>query len=89
MAGSETFRDCLYGSREGTFAGTGRYLGSRDVYVSIMFIAFPLHEARTFFIPSCLGGISLSATGIPAQAGRFLSYKRFILPDRGNVNFLF
>ena len=69
-------------------AGTGRYSGSRYVCVSIIFIAFRLHEAGTFFLPSRLGGISLSATGIPAQAERFLSYKRFIPPDRGNVNFL-
>ena len=48
-----------------------------------------LHEAGTFFVPFRLGGISLSATGIPAQAGRFLSYKHFIPSDRGNVTFLF
>ena len=75
-------------------AGTGHLPGreiTRDpgMYVSIIFIAFRLHEAGTFFVPSRLGGISLSATGISAQAGRFLSYKCFIPPDRGNVNFLF
>ena len=73
-------------------AGTGRLAGrdvTRDVYVSIIFIAFLLHEAGTFFVPSRLGGISLSATEIPAPAGRFLSYKRFTPPEWGNVNFLF
>ena len=82
-------RRCLYKSRDGTLAGTGRYSGPRHVYVSIIFITFLLYEAGTFFVPSRLGGILLSATGIPPQAGRFLSYKCFIPPDRDKLNFSF
>ena len=50
------------------FAGTERYSGSRHVCVSIIFIAFRLYEAGTFFVPSRPGGISLSATGISLSA---------------------
>ena len=60
---------CLYGSRDGTFADTGRYSGSRYVYVSIILIAF-VYMKRPGSFSSRLGGIS-------AQAGRFLSCKRF------------
>ena len=31
-------------------AGTGRYAGSRHVYVSIIFIVFRLYEAGTFLV---------------------------------------
>ena len=92
----QSLRGCLYESQDGTFAGTGHCSGSRHVYVSIIFIAFRLYEAGTFFVPSRRGGISLSATGIslsatgiPPQAGRFLSYKCFIPPDRDKLNFSF
>ena len=75
------------GARTGRLPG--RYSGSRHVYVSIIFIKFHSHKPWTFFVPSRLGGVSLSATGIAAQVGRFLSYKFFTPPDRGNVNFQF
>ena len=85
MTSNTALRGCLYESRDGTFVGTGRYPGSRHVYVPIIFITFRLYEAGTFFVPSRLGGISLSATGIPAEAGRFSSYKRFIPGDRDEI----
>ena len=59
-------RACLYERRDGTFTGTGRCPGSRHVYVSIVFIAYCLYGGGTFFVPSRLGGIPVSATGIPA-----------------------
>ena len=64
--GLYAFRACLYERRDGTFAGTGRCPGSRHVYVSIVFIAYCLYGGGTFFVPSRLGGIPVSATGIPA-----------------------
>ena len=59
-------------------AGTGRLAGrdvTRDpgmyIYVSIIFIAFCLHETGTFFVPSRLGGPIYM---IPARRdGTFLS----------------
>ncbi len=59
-------RACLYERRDGTFAGTGRWPGSRHAYVSIVFITCCLYGGGTFFVPSRLGGIPVSATGIPA-----------------------
>ncbi len=60
-------RACLYERRDGTFAGTGRCLGSRHAYyVSTVFIAYCLYGGGTFFVPYRLGGIPVSATEIPA-----------------------
>ena len=38
-----------------------------------------------FSVPSCLGRILLSATGIPAEVEHFCSYKRFIPGDRDEI----
>ena len=78
-------RACLYERRDETFAGTEQWPGSRFVFVCIIFIVRCLFESGTFFVPSCLGGIPLWATGIPLQAGRFLLNKRFIPFDRDNI----
>ena len=64
---STRIRACLYERRDGTFAGTGRWPGSRHAYVSIVFITYCLYGGGTFFVPSRLGGIPVSATGIPPR----------------------
>ena len=72
---------CLYERRDGTFAGTGRWTGSRHVYISIIFITRRLYGSGTFFVPSRASGIPVCATGIPPQPGLFLSCKH-LLPGR-------
>ena len=66
-----TLKGCLYESQYGTFGGTGRYSGSRHVYVSITLIAFRLYEAGTFFVPSHLGRILHSAPGFHLKRDDF------------------
>ena len=79
----DEFKGCLYESRD------GRLLG-RDVTRDPGMYMFPYYLSRSVYTKpgrssSRLGGISLSATGISAEAGRFSSYKRFIPGDRDEI----
>jgi hypothetical protein len=50
----------------GCLPGQDNALGTRHVYVSLVFIAYWLYEGEMFFVRSHLARIPVSATGIPA-----------------------
>ena len=71
-------RGCLYRSRfpgrdicwDGTFAGTGRFPGSRHACIYRLFVPFRVYGKNflgTFFVPSQQSGIPVRSTGIPAK----------------------
>ena len=63
-------RGCLYRRRDVTFAGTGRFPGSRHACIYRLFVPFRVYGknfAGTFFVPSQQSGIPVRSTGIPAK----------------------